>query len=74
MIYFTLLCSKWITNKDLLYSTWNSPQFVWQPGWEVGLGENGYMYMLAEPLHCSPETTTTLLISYTPMQNQKFKV
>ena len=28
----------------------------------------------AESLHCSPETTTILLISYTPTQNKKFKV
>ena len=29
---------------------------------------------LAESLRCSPETTTTMLISYTPIQNKKFKV
>ena len=29
---------------------------------------------MAESLHSSPETTTTLLISYTPIQNKKFKV
>ena len=29
---------------------------------------------LAESLHCSPETTTTLLVGYTPIQNKKFKV
>ena len=23
----TLLCSKWITNKDLLYRTWNAAQY-----------------------------------------------
>ena len=23
-VMYTLLCLKWITNKDLLYSTWNS--------------------------------------------------
>ena len=28
----------------------------------------------AESLHCSPKTTTTLLIGYTPVQNKKFKV
>ena len=28
---------------------------------------------MAEALHCSPETITTLLISYTPIQNKKFK-
>ena len=29
------------------------------------------MYM-AESLHCSPGTITTLLIGYTPIQNKKF--
>ena len=28
---------------------------------------------VAESLHCSPETVTTLLISYTPIQNKKLK-
>ena len=28
----------------------------------------------AESLHCSAETITTLLMSYTPIQNRKFKV
>jgi len=37
-----------------------------QPGWERVLGENGYRYMYAESLHCSPETTTTLIIGYIP--------
>ena len=39
-----------------------------QPRWEGLWGENGYMYK-AESLHCSPETITTLLIGYTPIQN-----
>ena len=34
---------------------------------------NTCIYM-TESLHCSPEITTTLLISYTPIQNKKFKV
>ena len=42
---YTLLYLKWITNKALLYSTGNSAQLMWQPGWEGSLGENGYMYM-----------------------------
>ena len=42
---YTLLYSKWITNKDLLYSTWDSAQCYVAAGWEGGLGENGYMYM-----------------------------
>ena len=29
---------------------------------------------MAESLHCSPETTTTLLIGCIPIQNKKFKV
>ena len=29
---------------------------------------------MAESLRCSPETTTTLLTGYTPIQNKKFKV
>ena len=29
---------------------------------------------MAESFLCSPETTTTLLIGYTPTQNKKFKV
>ena len=42
---YTPVKSKWITNKVLLYSTWNSFSVIWQPGWEEGLGKNGYMYM-----------------------------
>ena len=42
---FTLQYLKWTTNKDLWYSTRNSAPFMWQPGWEGGLGENGYMYV-----------------------------
>ena len=40
-----LLYLKWITNKDLLYSTWNSAQCYVAAGWEGGLGKNGDMYM-----------------------------
>ena len=42
---YTLLYLKWITIKDLPYSTWNSAQCcvaAWMGG---SLGENGYMYM-----------------------------
>ena len=44
-----------------------------QPGWQWGLGENGYM-CVAESLCCSPETITTLLTGYTLIQKKKFKV
>ena len=41
----TLPYLKWIMNKDLLYSTGNSAQCMWQPGWERSFRENGHMYM-----------------------------
>ena len=44
-VTYTLLYLKWITNKGLLYSTWNSVH-CYVPAWMGwGLGENGYMYM-----------------------------
>ena len=41
-----------------------------QPGW----GRMDICLCMAESLCCSPETTTTLLIGYTTIQNKKFKV
>ena len=70
----TLLNSKWITSKFLLYSTWNSAQLLC--GSLAGRGVWGRMdtcICMAESLHCSPETITTLLTGYTPIQNIKFK-
>ena len=44
-IVYTLLYLKWIANKNLLYSTWNSAQ-CYVPAWVGGrFGENGYMFM-----------------------------
>ena len=44
-VMYTLLYLKWITNKDLLHSTWNSAQrYVPVSMGEVS-GKNGYMYM-----------------------------
>ena len=45
MDMYTLLCFKWITSIDLLYSTGNSAQCHVKPGWEGSFGESGYMYM-----------------------------
>ena len=45
MDMYTLLYLKWVTNKDLLYSTQNSAQCYVAPWWEGSLGENGYMLM-----------------------------
>ena len=44
MDMYTLLYLKWITNKDLPYSTGNSVQYYVQFGWEGNLGKNRYMY------------------------------
>ena len=73
MQMYTLLYIKWITNKDLLQSTGNSAQLH---GRLDGRGVRGRMdtcICKAESLHCSPETLTTLLISYTPTQTKKVK-
>ena len=34
---------KWVTNKDLPYSTGALFSVMWQPGWEGSLAGNGYM-------------------------------
>ena len=36
-------------------------------------GEMDTCVHMAESVHCSPQTTTTLFVSYTPKQNKKFK-
>ena len=53
---------KWITNKDLLYSPWNSAQcyVASSMGGEFG-GDCIYM---AESLCCSFETITTLFVNW----------
>ena len=63
----TSLYLKWITNKNLLHSTRNSSQCyvaAWMGG-EFGI-------CIVESLCCSPETITTFLIGYTPIQKRKF--
>ena len=41
----TLLYLKWITNKFLLYSTWNSAQCYVLAWMGREFGDNGYMYV-----------------------------
>ena len=59
---YTVLCLKQMTSKDLLYSTCSmlccslDGRGVW--------GKIDICIYMAEFLHCSPETITTLLISY----------
>ena len=68
MDVYTLLYLKWITYKDLLYSTGNSAQryVVVRMGAEFK-GEWIYVYVWLSSLCCPPETIITLLISYTPI-------
>ena len=66
-VMYTVLYLKRITNKDLLYSTWNSVQ-CYMPAW-MGAAFGGARICVAESLHCLPETIITLLISYTTTQN-----
>ena len=70
----TLLYTKWVTNKDLLWSTGNSAQCYVAAC--LGGGVSGRMdtrVCLAESLGCSLETITTLLIGHPPIENKKFK-
>ena len=79
MNMFILLYLKWITNKDLLYSTpGNSAQWyvaAWMRGefredWiHTHTHTHTHTYM-AQSFCGSPEIITALLISYTPIQNK----
>ena len=40
-----------------------------QPGWAWDLGRMVTCIPMAETLNCSPETITTLVLGYTPIQN-----
>ena len=68
----TLLQLKWITNKDLLYSTWNSAQCYVTAWVVVGFGENGYIYMYGWVFRWPPETITVLFVNLLH-PNTKFK-
>ena len=72
-VMYMLPYLKWITNKGLLYSTWNSAQ-CYVLAWMGVEGRMATYIYIAECLCYLPETTTTLLIGHTPVQNKKFKV
>ena len=61
----TVLYLEWITNKVLLYSTWNSAQRYVAAGWEGNLGRMDTCTCMAESPHCPPETITAWLTGYT---------
>ena len=65
---YTVLYLKWITNKHLLYSTGNSAQCYVAAWMGRKFGGEWIRVDMAESLCCSPETITTLLISYIPKQ------
>ena len=46
---------------------------MWQPRWEGRLGEDGYIYVFGWVGSLFPWTITTLLLTYTLIQNKKFK-
>ena len=73
---YTLLYSKWITNKDLLCSTWNSTQ-SYVPEWmEVVFGgEWIHVHVWLSPFTVHQKLSQhCLLISYTPIENKNFKM
>ena len=73
MDMYILLCLKWISDKDLLYSTWNSAQ-CYVAAWMGGsLGRNGqlmYVWLCPFTVHLKL-SQHSLLIIYTPIQNKK---
>ena len=74
MDMYKQLYLKWIINKNLHgYSTWNSVQ-CYVAAWMGGVFGGEYIHMcicMAKSLRSSPETITTFLIGYTPIQNKK---
>ena len=65
---YTLLYLEWITNKALLYSTWNCAQ-CFAAAWMGGEFGGEWIYM-AESLHHSPEAITLLML----YPNTKYKL
>ena len=73
MDMYTLLYLKWITNKDLLYSTGNTAQ-CWVAAWMGGAfgGEWIHVYVWLSPFTVHLKLPLyQLLIGYTPIQNKK---
>ena len=68
-IIYTLLYLKWITNKMYCIAQGTLLNVMCQPGWEGFGGRMDTCICMAESLHGSPGTITTLLIGYTPKQN-----
>ena len=77
----TLLYFPWTTNKDLLYRNSEFLQYSRGPRSVLHATWGGGVWMRMDPcvcipesLCCPPETTTTLLIGYPSVQNEKFSL
>ena len=66
MDMYLLLYLKWITNKDLMYTTEFFTMFCGSLDWKYVWGRMDACICMAESLYCPPETIT-LLVSYTPI-------
>ena len=72
---YSLLHLKWIINKDLPYSTWNSAQWYVATWMRGGFArEYIHVYVWLSPFTVHLELSKhCLLIGFTPIQNKKFK-
>ena len=68
-----LLYLGWITNKTYCIEHGTVLSVMCQPGWEGFWGRMDTCICMVDSPHCSPETTTILLIDYTPIQNKSLK-
>ena len=64
---YTVLYLKWITNKDLLYSTDNCSMLCGSLDGSRVWGRMDTCICLAESLCCPPEAVTMLLINSAPI-------
>ena len=69
-VMYIQLYLKWITNKDVLSSTWDFAQLFASLDER---GSQGRMGMYSWVPSCSPETITALLIGCIPIQNKILK-
>ena len=69
---YILIHFKWIIKQVLLCSRGNSVNIIWEPGRRGVWGRMDTRIYMAESLCCPPETITTLLIGYSPIQTKKF--
>ena len=65
----TLLYLKWIPTRTYCIAHGTLLNVICQYRWKGGFKGIDTCIGMAESLRCSPETITTLLISYTPIQN-----